>query len=132
MRYLLDTNIIADLVRNPHGRTAIRIGKVGESSVCTSVIVAAEVWYGAHKRGSRRLTAQLEMILAAIEIVPFESPAERVYGRLRSRLESAGHPIGGNDLIIAAHAVALGFTLVTDNEREFSRIAELPLENWIR
>jgi tRNA(fMet)-specific endonuclease VapC len=131
VRYLLDTNIVSDLVRNPQGRTARRVGEVGESSVCTSVIVAAELWYGALKRGSPRLTKQLETILALLQIVPFESPVERVYGQLRIRLEQAGFPIGGNDLIVAAHSIALGYTLVTDNEPEFFRIVELPRENWI-
>ncbi|MDQ2680837.1 MAG: type II toxin-antitoxin system VapC family toxin [Candidatus Eremiobacteraeota bacterium] len=132
MRYLLDTNIVSDLIRNPQGRAAQRIGEVGELSVCTSIIVAAELWYGALKRDSQRLTTQLEMVLSALEIVAFESPAEYVYGELRTRLEQAGTPIGANDLIIAAQSIALGFTLVTDNEREFSRIAELPQENWVR
>lgn len=132
MRYLLDTNIISDLVRNPDGLAARRVAEVGEFSVCTSVIVAAELWYGAIKRDSGRLTTQLDMILGALEIVPFESPAERVYGQLRTRLERAGLRVGGNDLIIAAQTIALGFTLVTDNEDEFSRIAELPRENWVR
>ncbi len=100
--------------------------------MCTSIIVASELWYGAVKRGSQRLTTQLEAILAAINVLPIESPVERVYGSIRQRLERAGSPIGGNDLLIAAQAIALGFTLVTDNEREFSRIAGLPRENWVR
>jgi tRNA(fMet)-specific endonuclease VapC len=132
VRYLLDTNIVSDLVRNPQGRAARRLGEVGELVVCTSIIVASELWYGAVKRGSQRLTTQLEAILAVIEILPIESPAERVYGSIRDRLERAGSPIGGNDLLIAAQSIVLGLTLVTDNEREFSRIAELSRENWIR
>ena len=132
MSYLLDTNIVSDLVRNPQGRSALKLAVVGEGSVCTSIIVAAELWYGALKRNSQRLTVQLEAILGSLEIAPIESPAERVYGRLRAFLEREGTPIGGNDLLIAAQAVSLGLTLVTDNEREFSRIPELRTENWIR
>ena len=132
MRYLLDTNIVSDLVRNPKGHIATRIGEVGELSVCTSIVVAAELWYGALKRGSEHLTTRLELILDAIEIMPFESPGDRIYGRLRMELERVGLPIGGNDLIIAAQSLAHGFTLVTDNEREFSRISDLPQENWLR
>ena len=132
MRYLLDTNVVSDLVRNPQGLAARRIAEVGERAVCTSIIVAAELWYGAAKRASHRLTTQLEAILQAIEILPIESPAERVYGRLRADLEKKGQPVGGNDLLIAAQSMSLGMTLVTDNEREFSRITELLCENWVR
>ena len=132
MRYLLDTNIIASLVRDPRGPAAQRIREVGETRVCTSIIVAAELRYGAAKRGSARLSAQLETVLDALDVLPFEAPADAVYGRLRARLERAGRPIGGNDLLIAAQAVALGHTIVTDNEREFARIDDLPGENWMR
>lgn len=132
MRYLLDTNIVADLVRNPSGRCAGRLNAVGESAVCTSVIVAAELWFGAIRRNSAKLTAQVQLVLSTIEIVPLESPVEQVYGNLRTRLEGMGRPIGGNDLLIAAHSLALDLTLVTDNEREFDRIADLRQENWMR
>jgi tRNA(fMet)-specific endonuclease VapC len=132
MRYLLDTNIIASLVRDPRGPAAQRIREVGETRVCTSIIVAAELRYGAAKRRSARLSAQLEAVLDALDVLPFEAPADAVYGRLRARLERAGRPIGGNDLLIAAQAVALGHTIVTDNEREFARIDDLPRENWAR
>ena len=132
MRYLLDTNIVSDLVRNPRGPVARRIRQVGEPQVCTSIIVAAELRYGAEKRGSLRLTAQLEAVLGALDVLPFEAPADAAYGLLRARLEQVGQPIGGNDLLIAAQVIALGYTLVTDNEREFARIDELPSENWLR
>ena len=132
MRYLLDTNILSDLVRNPQGRVAEQIRRVGETEVCTSVIVAAELRYGAAKRSSARLRAQLEALLAALEVVPFETPADETYGAIRSQLERAGTPIGGNDLLIAAHAKALGFTMVTDNGREFARVEGLACENWLR
>jgi tRNA(fMet)-specific endonuclease VapC len=132
MRYLLDTNVISDLVRKPQGRIMQRVREVGEAQVCTSIIVAAELRYGAAKKGSRRLTAQLEAVLGALEVLPFEAPADTTYGMLRVRLERAGQPIGGNDLLIAAQAFALGYTVVTDNEREFGRIDDLPRENWLR
>lgn len=132
MAYLLDTNIVSDLVRHPQGRVAQRIRVVGEADVCTSIIVAAELRYGAAKKGSPRLAAQLEAILGALDILPFEAPADAAYGLLRVRLEQAGRPIGGNDMLIAAHALALRHTLITDNEREFARIADLPCENWLR
>ena len=131
MRYLLDTNIVSDLIRNPQGRVAQHIREVGEARVCTSIIVAAELRYGAAKKASPRLTAQLEAVLGALDVVPFEAPADSTYGLLRARLEKAGQPIGGNDLLIAAQAVALGHTIVTNNEREFARIEDLPRENWL-
>lgn len=132
MRYLLDTNIVSDLVRNPGGRVTQQVGEVGEANVCTSIVVAAELRYGARKRESARLSAQLEAVLGALDVLSFEAPADAVYGQLRVRLERAGLPIGGNDLLIAAHAVVLGHTLVSDNQREFARIADLPCENWLR
>lgn len=124
---------MSDLVRNPRGRIAEHVRKVGEPRVCTSIIVAAELRYGAAKRGSPRLAAQLEAILGALEVLPFEASADGAYGRIRTRLEqAAGTPIGGNDLLIAAHAVALGYTVVTDNEAEFGRVEGLPRENWLQ
>ncbi len=132
MRYLLDTNIVSDLVRRPQGRIAQHIREVGEAQVCTSVIVAAELRYGAAKKGSQRLTAQLEAVLSALDVVSFEAPADEAYGLIRARLERAGQPIGANDLLIAAHAVAIGCAIVTDNESEFGRIEGLLRENWLR
>lgn len=130
-RYLLDTNIVSDLVRHPQGRVAEQIRAVGEARICTSIIVAAELRYGATKKASPRLTAQLEAVLGAFDVLPFEAPADRAYGLIRARLEQGGGPIGGNDLLIAAQAVALGCTVVTDNRGEFARIGELPVENWL-
>ena len=132
MPYLLDTNILSDLVRNPQGRVARHIGEVGDSEICTSIIVTAELRYSAAKKGSQRLATQLEAVLGALEVLPFEAPADATYGRLRSRLERKGQPIGGNDLLTAAHALSSGHILVTDNEREFSRIDGLLRENWLR
>jgi len=65
-------------------------------------------------------------------VLALEAPADVIYGELRARFEKAGQPIGANDLLIAAQALALGHTIVTDNEREFSRIGDLPVENWLR
>jgi tRNA(fMet)-specific endonuclease VapC len=132
MRFLLDTNILSDLVRHPRGRIADRIKRVGEKQVCTSIVVAAELRYGAAKKGSLRLTSQLEAVLRALEVLSLESPTDAVYGELRARLERAGQLIGGNDLLIAAHALAMDHTMVTDNEGEFSRVKDLRIENWLR
>lgn len=132
MRYLLDTNIVSDLVRNPQGKVAEQILKIGETNVCTSIIVAAELRYGAEKKQSPRLSGQLEAVLGALEVLPFEKPADTWYGSIRAQLERAGKPIGANDLLIAAQALALGYAVVTDNEKEFSRVRQLQVENWLR
>jgi tRNA(fMet)-specific endonuclease VapC len=132
MRFLLDTNIVLDLVRHPHGKIFDRIAEVGEKEVCTSIIVAAELRFGATKKNSLQLSAQLEAVLGAIEVLAFETPADAVYGVIRTALERSGQPIGANALLIAAQALALGFTVVTDHEREFSRVNDLQVENWLR
>ena len=131
-RFLLDTNIVSDLVRHPRGRVAGRIAEVGEARVCTSIIVAAELRYGAAKRGSARLARQLDAVLGALDVLPIEAPADVAYGALRAELESKGRLIGPNDLLIAAHARTLSYALVTDNEHEFRRVPDLEIENWLR
>jgi tRNA(fMet)-specific endonuclease VapC len=132
MRYLLDTNVISDLVRHPKGRVARRIRQVGQSNVCTSIIVACESRFGAAKKGSVRLSQQLEVILKGLIVEVFEAPADAAYAALRCDLELKGTLISGNDMLIAAHALTLGATLVTANEREFARIDGLKCENWLR
>jgi tRNA(fMet)-specific endonuclease VapC len=129
--YLLDTNILSDLVRNPQGRIATRIAQVGEKSVCTSVVVASELRFGAARRSAPKLTAQVDAILAVLEVRPFDIPADREYAKLRLHLEQAGTPIGPNDMLIAAHALALESTLVTANTGEFARVPGLAVENWL-
>ena len=131
-RFLLDTNIVSDLVRHPQGRAAAKIAELGEDAVATSIIVAAELRYGAAKKASARLASQLEAVLGVIEVIPFEAPADAAYGAARVALEAAGTPIGGNDLLIAAQALALDMTVVTDNDREFTRVDGLKVENWLR
>ena len=131
-RYLLDTNIVSDLIRNPQGRIAVQIAKIGEDKVCTSIIVASELRYGAAKKGSARLSAQVEAVLDVLPILNLEPDAARHYASLRAQLESAGTIIGGNDMLIAAHALTLGAILVTANEREFSRVSALQVENWLQ
>ena len=128
---MLDTNIISDLIRNPQGRAAKRIARVGEDNVCTSIIVAAELRYGCAKIGSKRLLKAVEDLLGEINVLPFDVPADAEYAGIRSELEAAGKPIGGNDLLIAAHAYATGATIVTANTAEFRRIRGLNVENWL-
>jgi tRNA(fMet)-specific endonuclease VapC len=130
-RYMLDTNIVSDLIRNPQGKVAKRIAKLGEGNICTSIIVAAELRYGCAKSGSKRLLKAVEDLLGEINVLPFEVPADTKYGGIRAELEAAGKPIGGDDLLIAAHAYATGATIVTANTGEFKRILGLNVENWL-
>jgi len=130
-QYLLDTNIISELVKNPQGIVAQKISDIGDSKICTSIIVASEIRFGVEKRQSKKLSQQVEAILSAIEILPFNAPADTHYAKLRADLEKAGTPIGPNDMLIAAHALSQGLTLVSANEKEFRRVDGLVIENWL-
>ncbi|MBP5976773.1 type II toxin-antitoxin system VapC family toxin [Brasilonema sp. CT11] len=129
--YLLDTNIISELIKNPRGVIFSKIQDVGEDKICTSIIVACESRFGAKKKNSQKLIEKLEIILDSIEILPLTYPVEQYYAEIRTDLEQQGKPIGGNDLLIAAHSLSLGLTLVTANVREFSRFSNLKVENWL-
>jgi tRNA(fMet)-specific endonuclease VapC len=129
--YLLDTNIISDIIRNPTGLAARRIEQTDPKDICTSIIVAAELRYGCAKKGSAKLLAKVEAMLEIIPVLPLDVPADSEYGGIRSELEAEGQTIGLNDLLIGAHAHALGLTLVTDNIREFNRVRGLSVENWL-
>lgn len=130
-RYLLDTNILSHLVREPSGIVTDRIASVGEAAVCTSIIAACELRFGAAKKDSARLTLQLETILSAVTILPLEEPVDYHYAEIRNYLHNIGQPIGHNDLLIAAQARSLNLIMVTHNEREFSRVPGLTVENWL-
>ena len=131
-RYLLDTNVLSQLIRDPRGPIAQRLATAGDSQVLTSVVVASELRFGARKKGSPLLTDRVERLLASIEVAPLEVGVDRIYADLRHALESSGQMIGANDLFIAAHALEQDATLVTDNVAEFKRVAGLHLENWVR
>ncbi|MFN3662231.1 type II toxin-antitoxin system VapC family toxin [Yoonia sp.] len=130
--YMLDTNIVSDLLRNPEGSAAKRIADVGADAICVSIITAAELRYGCAKKGSAKLLAHVEAILESVQVLAFDVPADAEYGGIRAALEAAGKTIGPNDLLIAAHACAAGAILVTDNTGEFSRVRGLRVEHWIR
>ena len=129
--YLLDTNIISDLVKHPNGKIAQRIAEVGEICICTSIVVACELRFGSEKNSSLRLKQQVDQILELIAVLPLESPIEFHYAEIRSYLEREGTSIGANDLLIASHGLALDLTVVTANVREFSRVPNLAVENWL-
>lgn len=129
-RYMLDTNVISQMVRSPAGAVTTRVAEVGTDSLCTSAIVASELRYGLRKKGSNRLSSLVENALERIAIVPYDEDVSWKYAEARFELEKIGQPIGYTDLFIAAHALALGLTLVTDNVREFARVRGLNVENW--
>jgi tRNA(fMet)-specific endonuclease VapC len=129
--YLLDTNILSNLIRDPGGRIAQRISEKGETSVCTSIVVACELRFGAEKQQSASLQARVEELLKVLEVLPMDVNTDFHYAEIRARLESAGTPIGPNDLLIAAHARSLNLILVSANFREFTRVPGLAVENWL-
>jgi tRNA(fMet)-specific endonuclease VapC len=129
---MLDTNICIYLInaRPPKVLGRFRRHPVGDIGV--SSVTVAELAYGVAKSGSARNRAALEGFLLPLEIADFDDRAAWAFGLIRSALERAGKPIGPYDLQIAAHAVALGCTLVTNNVREFQRVPDLEIENWAR
>ena len=131
VRYLLDTNILSDLLRNPGGRAARRLAVIGEAAVCTSIVVACELRYGAAKKASPQLSERVETLLDSLEVLPLDRESDRQYAEVRSHLDRLGKPIGPNDLLIAAHALALDLILVTDNVDEFARVSGLSIEDWL-
>jgi tRNA(fMet)-specific endonuclease VapC len=129
--YLLDINIISDLVSNPQGRVYKAIETIGEDAIATSIIVAAELRFGARKRGSSALSERVNLILNSMNVVSWEAPVDAIYSEVRNKLEAAGTPIGANDTLIAAHALCLGRVLVTHNVREFKRVQGLHVVDWL-
>ena len=130
--YLLDTNVIADLAHDPRGFAAERIAELPDDSFGINSVVACEIEYGLEKRDSARLRRQVEAILSAIPLLALPANIARHYGRIRMELERKGTPIGPHDLLIAAHGVAAGITVVTRNDREFRRVKSLKVENWVK
>jgi tRNA(fMet)-specific endonuclease VapC len=131
MRYLLDTNILSAVLRTPDGQLARRAREMEDVLIFTSIIVAAEMRFGAARKASAVLTRRIADLLDSLPVEPLKAPAEEAYATIRAHLERAGTPIGNNDLWIAAHALATDSVLVTDNVKEFSRVPELKIENWL-
>lgn len=129
--WMLDTNVLSALIRNPGGPLLQRLAAEAPDAVCTSIVVAAELRFGAQRKASAALTQRVEQLLAALPVLPFDAPADAHYADIRIALERAGTPIGSNDLLIAAHARARGLTLVTHNLREFARVPGLNAVDWL-
>ena len=129
--YLLDTNILSNLIRDPLGRVPRRIAAKGEKTVCTSIVVACELRFGAEKKQSATLQARVEELLSVIDVLALDVDTDVHYADIRAHLEAAGTPVGPNDLLIAAHARSFELILVSANVREFSRVPGLSVENWL-
>jgi tRNA(fMet)-specific endonuclease VapC len=131
MRYLLDTNILVAMSKERPG-LAQRLGGVPASAILLSSVVVAEIEYGISKSARLEHNRRVfDALLGGFNVVAFDAAAAKHYGPLRALLERQGQLIGPYDLMIAAHALALDATLVTDNVREFSRVAGLAVENWL-
>lgn len=131
LRYLLDTNICIYIINRKPPEIFQHFSKLAASTVGISAITGAELAFGVAKSASSRNQEALAKFLVPLEILPFDHRAMHIYGQLRRNLEKAGTPIGALDTLIAAHALALGVTLVSNNVREFARVPGLPLENWV-
>ncbi len=135
MKYLLDTNIVSYFLRATWPELNQRILESSPEDLAISIISVGELRYGLQKLGqSKRATQlnhQLSALLTAIPILALPTDAAPCYGSIRSQLEAAGTPIGGNDLWIAAHAFSQNLILVTNSTREFQRVTGLKLENWL-
>ena len=130
LAWMLDTNVLSDLIRNPRSALAARVSQAPNGTLCTSIVVACELRFGARRRASAQLTDRVEQLLGRLPVLPFDAPADQHYADIRATLESAGTPIGSHDLFIAAHARAQALTLVTHNLREFQRVPGLRVEDW--
>ncbi len=131
-RYLLDTNLCIDVARKRPPQVRERFEELAPGEAVISVITWGELLYGAERSAQRESVAQaLDEFAALVPVQPLPKAAGKDYGVLRAAVEAGGTPIGNNDLWIAAHARATGLTLVTNNEREFRRVRDLKIENWV-
>lgn len=131
MRYMLDTNVVSAIVRDPRGKVLEHLVEVGEENAFISIITHGEIWYGVKKNGSEELSRKVSAVTRRFYVAPLQLPTDQRYAEVRLALRQ-GQNIGPNDLWIAAHAVALDAVLVTNNESEFSRVPGLQIENWLR
>lgn len=132
MKYMLDTNICIGLIRQKPQKLIRRLTRCEPGEVGVSSITIAELAFGANKsnRVEQNLTA-LEQFLLPIEIADFDQQASAAYGAIRAYLEREGKIIGSMDMLIGAHALSLGVTLITNNVDEFQRIPKLKVEDWM-
>ena len=134
MRYMLDTNILVYVLnaRPYHQAVLDRFDSEEPRDMVVSSITLAELRFGIEKSGQREVSRRvLQNVLEALNVAPFDAKAAQTYGSVRAGLEAEGKPIGSLDTLIAAHALSLDLTLVTNNVREFSKVRRLRVENWV-
>lgn len=132
MRYLLDPNICIYVIRRHPPQVLARFQRCAIGDIGISTVTLAELQYGVAKSVSPARNQQaLDAFTLPLEVIPFEAAAAAAYGPIRAALERQGIPIGAMDLLIAAHALSLGITLVTNNSREFRRVEGLQMETWV-
>ena len=133
MRFLLDTNICIYMIKNNPPEIHEHFQSITPGDVYISSVTVAELQYGVEKSVAKGQNASaLEAFLLPLEIASFDLDSAVVYGKIRAALERQGTPVGGMDMLIAAQAIAHGFTLVTHNLKEFQRIPNLKCETWVR
>jgi tRNA(fMet)-specific endonuclease VapC len=128
--WMLDPNVLSELIRDPRGALPSRVAAEPAGSICTSIIVACELRFGAQRKGSAVLIERVDQLLERIDVLPLDADVDRHYADIRTALERNGTPIGGHDLFIAAHARCMDVTLVTRNLREFARVPGLRVVDW--
>lgn len=133
MGFMLDTNTCVELIRERDDRILRRMRRRRPDELCASSVTLSELEYGAAKSADpQRNRLALAKFMTPLTVVPYDDAVAPVYGRVRAELEKAGTPIGPLDTMIAAHALALGLTVVTNNEREFCRVSGLTVQNWAK
>lgn len=131
MAFMLDTNVCVDYLTGRYPKVVARIQASSPRDLCLSVVVIAELRYGADHSARRRTNhSRIDVLVDELEPADFDLRAAAAYGRVRHQLEAAGTPIGPNDMLIAAHALSRGLTVVTDNTEEFGRVKGLKVQNW--
>jgi tRNA(fMet)-specific endonuclease VapC len=131
LAFLLDTNVCIDYLTGRYPRVVARIQDSSPEELFLSVVVVAELRYGADHSARRRTNhSRIDALIEEVEALDFDLRAAATYGRVRSQLEAGGTPIGPNDMLIAAHALSRGLIVVTDNTVEFGRVKGLKVENW--
>jgi tRNA(fMet)-specific endonuclease VapC len=128
--FMLDTDTVSFALRGV-GSVAARLAKRKRSELCLSAITIAELRFGADKRRSRKIHQAIDLFLSGVEVLPFDNAAGEKFGAIAAALATAGEPIGQMDTLIAGHALSVGATLVTNNQKHFSKVRGLKIENWV-
>ena len=131
MKYLLDTNILSNLLKGQGSNIISKLSSIDSKDICIPSIAYSELLFGAKKIGNQRLFEAIESLVSPFKIVSFTRKEVHAYAKIRNDLERKGTPIGSMDLLIASIAIAGNYTLVTHNCDEFKRVESLLLEDWL-